>query len=264
MSDGSGETRVSRAPPWPLAFAALTLVLLTLNPFRGAGELSVRVVVAPWDVAQNLLLFLPFGALARLVLGRWGYAVLAGATLSLGIEAAQAALAVRSANPVDVVVNAVSAGMGAAVVALFPRTVSGRGLDLALLIVPLGWISAMRAASDPLCAVTVLCCAGAAGSAARPDRATGLVAAWLCAAPLAVTAPPWGAGVAALLLIGTVAPPVPVAAALLTAIGSSLALGAPWELIGDPWPGYPSTHLRWMEPTLLLGALLFALFWRRS
>ena len=241
------------AGPTGLAFASLTLLLITLNPFRGSGTPSVQVVVMGWDIAQNLLLFLPLGAVARLVLGRWGVAVLFGLALSASIEGIQGFLAVRSANPVDVAVNGASTALGAGFGAVAMRSVPAQALALGLLFVPLGWVSAMRAAVEPLCAVTVLACAIGAMSAVRPDRRVGLAVGTLALAPLLVTAPWWGVGAASLVALAAVAPlPTP----LLTVIGAlviSLLLATPWTLLGESWPRYPSTHLRWIEPALLLG-----------
>jgi glycopeptide antibiotics resistance protein len=92
---------------------------LALIPFQGALRVLAdpqrgRVIALAIDVVGNLLLFLPFGFLAHVRLGR---AMLAAGIMSATIEACQFGLSTawawnRTTSVTDVLLNVASAGLG--------------------------------------------------------------------------------------------------------------------------------------------------------
>ena len=136
------------------------------------------------DLLLNVVLFLPFGFIARRTpggaRGNVLRVVLAGALLSAAIETAQLFLAPRFSSVSDVVANSLGAGGGALLADVVNkrlgegRTLVGRLLlDLPLmgfvyLLVPLLWLDgiAIGGSPDRLWAVLPLVCAGALALAA--------------------------------------------------------------------------------------------------
>jgi hypothetical protein len=105
-----------------VALAVTTLVILglTLFPVAGAQEisrvsLSVTGLRGVADAIANVLLFVPFGAAAALVLRGWR-PVAAGAVLSLCIELVQLWIPGRYTSPFDVVFNTLGTAAGATLV----------------------------------------------------------------------------------------------------------------------------------------------------
>lgn len=123
---------MTRSPLPRLLLAAYVLLIVhaSLYPLSGwqsHGASPFAFVAAPWprwitafDVAANVFGYLPFGVLCVLSLrprlGRGAAlaaAVLGGALLSLGLEAAQSYLPARVASNVDLLANASGALLGA-------------------------------------------------------------------------------------------------------------------------------------------------------
>jgi VanZ like family/Concanavalin A-like lectin/glucanases superfamily len=87
-----------------------------------------------WDMAENLVAFIPFGFLAAAVFaGRWStrtsvsFAILVGLSLSLLIEITQAYLPLRDSSSVDLAMNTLGTAAGAVSMALMSRTASQVG-----------------------------------------------------------------------------------------------------------------------------------------
>lgn len=127
-----GGARPSLAWPLALGFAAL-VVYASLYPFEGwrvqDGVSAWAYLAAPWprywtgfDVAANLLGYLPLGALLTLALARSAGAgarraapwagLLLPALLSLLLEALQGFLPMRVPSRLDALLNAAGAGLG--------------------------------------------------------------------------------------------------------------------------------------------------------
>lgn len=121
----------SRLPRYLLAAYALLIAYASLYPLTGwrvHGASPLAFVAAPWprwitgfDVAANLLGYLPFGVLCVLSLlpqigarRAFAFAVTAAALLSLTLEAVQSYLPGRVASNVDLLVNIAGALLGAA------------------------------------------------------------------------------------------------------------------------------------------------------
>ena len=118
-----------------LALGYTLLVLYTsLSPFSGwrdPGQSPLQFLLEPWpryvtafDVAVNVLAYVPFGLLAAAaLLPRFGPKVAGfagfglGVLLSLAMECAQAYLPGRITNNLDLLANATGAAIGAAVAA---------------------------------------------------------------------------------------------------------------------------------------------------
>lgn len=137
---------VSRAR-WPLFGYFLLIVYGSLYPFIGwhqPPDGALEFLSAPWsryvtrsDIITNLLVYLPFGALAaRTLRFRCGPAVafvgatLAGFALSLGLEALQSYLPMRVASRLDWLLN----GLGSTLGALGAALVQGRWTPLRRLL----------------------------------------------------------------------------------------------------------------------------------
>ena len=119
--------RVREAIP-PLIIATMLILAATLLPLSGyrAHPHWDRVGwipfadgrSKPWEMAANVLLFLPFGWTAARALGssRWAAigASFAALMLSCGVELAQVFAHGRVASATDVVVNVLGAALGAA------------------------------------------------------------------------------------------------------------------------------------------------------
>lgn len=122
------------APGILLAIATLFVVAVTISSVgqRIAGSEAPLGVLsidrwflaetwagAPYEFIANVVLFVPWGALALIVLGerRWWLAVILGLALTLTIEIAQIPLE-RISDPRDLVANSIGvlSGVGLAVI----------------------------------------------------------------------------------------------------------------------------------------------------
>lgn len=131
--------RVSPSLGWLAAYTA-SLVYATLYPWTGWQAPSAAMfefATAPWprwwtsfDVATNLIAYLPFGALCCAAIARacrigmpaaafWTLA--SAALLSFAIESLQSLLPARVPSRLDVVANVAGAGSGAAMAVWFGR-----------------------------------------------------------------------------------------------------------------------------------------------
>lgn len=126
-----------------LAYAALVVYasLFPLSGWRGHGVSPFVFLAGPWpryvtpfDVAANLLGYLPFGFLCFLVLrprlpaaASMLAALAAGACLSVALEAAQSYLPARFPSRIDVLNNSLGALVGAALAAPMARWLLERG-----------------------------------------------------------------------------------------------------------------------------------------
>jgi VanZ family protein len=158
-----GNTTGARLATALLGYITLVIVLVTLNPFHFAlpEHPRISVYVKPGDVVANVLLFLPVGFLYRLTRGRRRGALLLGAAISASVEAAQLFVPVRVTSAVDIVMNTLGAGAGAALydllaarVALTPRLVGRLALEIPLmglvyLLVPLLWTNTLTLEGAP-------------------------------------------------------------------------------------------------------------------
>ena len=131
-----------------LAYATLVVYasLFPLSGWRDAGVSPFTFLAGPWpryvthfDVAANLLGYLPLGFLCVLVVrprlpaaGSILAALAAGACLSIALEAAQSYLPARIPSKLDVLNNALGALAGAALAAPMARWLLERGALLAL------------------------------------------------------------------------------------------------------------------------------------
>ena len=145
-----------------LGYITLIIVLLTLNPFYLAwpNQVSFRFESSLNNLVSNIVLFLPVGFLYKLSTGRRG-ALLLGAGMSLGIETLQLFIPARTASIVDIMANALGAGIGAVAYDLISNriTVSQGMLNrlrletplmgAAYLLVPLLWINTLALNEAP-------------------------------------------------------------------------------------------------------------------
>jgi VanZ family protein len=154
-----------------LGYLLIVILAITLSPFDFHAPDPTRWTLSEWtvlDLTANVLLFFPVGFLLRqggdaAVARRDRFAlraVVLGFVLSANIETAQLGLPDRWSSPWDVLTNTAGAWLGALVYdrvhqRLDPAAVLGRlGLELPLmglayLLVPLGWLSAVAAPSEP-------------------------------------------------------------------------------------------------------------------
>lgn len=138
-----------------LGYCCVAIALLTLNPFDFQAYRPSEFWVCRFrlgDVLQNILLFIPLGILLRQGLRLpYGFCLLWGLLLSLGIETAQLWLVARTSNLFDLGSNALGAGLGAWlyqwVLARSDRSPSPQ--PLAMMILPLCWIRAIVAEGQP-------------------------------------------------------------------------------------------------------------------
>ena len=157
-----------------LAYMLGVTLMITLLPFRfdWPSEWRVVYVVEPTDVVANILLFVPLGFFYRFMLHGAKpsalHVLVLGAIASAAIEATQLFEETRICSPVDVVANALGAGIGAigARRVASSSKVDGRlvgwlALELPLmglvyLLVPLLWINSLAAGGDAMRSITVL------------------------------------------------------------------------------------------------------------
>jgi VanZ family protein len=130
----------SQLPQYFAVLYGAMIVYASLEPFAGwmAPLPGTRFFLfATWptrytryDIAINVVAYLPFGLALALIAGRagaaarFGIAVAGGALLSLVMESLQMLLPTRDASMVDLLSNAAGAGLGA-LVALATRRVPG-------------------------------------------------------------------------------------------------------------------------------------------
>lgn len=107
------------------AWLAGTL-FLTLAPFWPLRAVPHRFAPAsrlgPLDFALNIALFLPCGAILKMLGRRVSTATAAGALLSLAIESAQMWIPYRCPSQLDVLANALGAFAGALALAFYRRS----------------------------------------------------------------------------------------------------------------------------------------------
>ncbi|RPJ23051.1 MAG: VanZ family protein [Chloroflexi bacterium] len=145
-----------------LGYITLIILLLTLNPFYLAlpDQITFKLQSSFGNLIANILLFLPVGFLYRLTMKRGG-AFLFGAGISLSIETAQLFIPARTSSVVDILANALGAGLGALIhdllatrLALTPGMVGRLRLETPLmgllyLLVPLLWIDVLALNESP-------------------------------------------------------------------------------------------------------------------
>lgn len=140
-----------------LGYFALVIVFLTLQPFyvEIPDRLRISLRVAPDDILENIILFLPIGFLYRVTGGGRRGALLLGAALSAAVEIGQLFIPVRTASPSDLVTNTTGAWIGAWLhdllkerIAITPARVGRLALEIPLMgliymLVPLLWMNAL-------------------------------------------------------------------------------------------------------------------------
>ena len=130
--------RPSLLPHFLVALYALAIVYASLQPFApwiAPLPGTPYFLLAPWpprwtryDVAVNVLAYLPFGAFVALVprrrppLGRLSVAIAAGAALSCAMESLQMFLPPRDASAIDLVANTAGATLGGVAAIVFARS----------------------------------------------------------------------------------------------------------------------------------------------
>ena len=125
--------------PWIGRDADRTIKLI---PFVAGGGSGAS---APFEVAANLALFVPFGVYLGLIARSWAWwrsAAVIGAT-SLAFEVAQYVLAVGSSDITDVIVNTTGGIVGIGLLALVRRT--SRSPALVIRICSVGTVLALLA-----------------------------------------------------------------------------------------------------------------------
>jgi len=131
QADSGGGSREGLAAAIPrllrgllAAWLAATL-LVTLAPFWPLRPVPRAFATASrlgsLDFALNIVLFLPLGALLRLLGRRTSTATAVGALLSLGIESAQMYIPSRHPSQLDVLANTLGALLGALLAARIAR-----------------------------------------------------------------------------------------------------------------------------------------------
>lgn len=145
-----------------LGYVMLIILLMTWNPFYiiVPNGITFKFESSLDNFIQNIFLFLPVGFLYRMMTSRRG-AFLLGAVLSSAIEITQAFIPARTTSLIDILANAVGAGIGAwtcglvtARINISPDTVSRLRLEtplmgLTYLLVPLLWIDTLALQEAP-------------------------------------------------------------------------------------------------------------------
>ena len=98
---------------------------IKLVPFVAGGGFGAS---APFEVAMNVLIFLPFGVYLGLLVPTWPTCKVAGvlAVASVALEVAEYALAVGSSDVTDVIVNTAGGLAGWAILGLVRRRAEAR------------------------------------------------------------------------------------------------------------------------------------------
>ena len=146
----------------PLVSIVAVILLLTFNPFdfepfQPSEAWVIRGSLE--DVARNVLLFVPFGIVVRhrYRCPHW-VTLLCGLGLSLFVETIQLFIVIRTSNLVDLLSNSSGALLGSFIhQRLFSKSPpSTNELPIAMMFVPLCWMSALRAFWTPSAAWCVL------------------------------------------------------------------------------------------------------------
>ena len=152
-------TRLSAAL---LGYVILIILLMTLNPFYLAAPEEIHFTFRSDidNIIRNVLLFMPLGFFYRITLRRGG-AFWLGAFVSLCVEAAQIFIPARTPSIIDILTNAIGAGVGALVYEVVSsRLTIGQGtvsqlrletplMGLIYLLVPLLWVNAISLDDSP-------------------------------------------------------------------------------------------------------------------
>src|SRR5215208_2686180 len=139
-----------------LGYIFLVILLLTLNPFYLVLSAQVNFTFQTTldNLVANILLFLPVGFFYRLATARRG-AFLLGAGLSLSIETIQLFIPARTSSVMDILANAIGAGLGAVLhdlvstrLVITPNLMGRLRLETPLmgliyLLIPLLWIDGL-------------------------------------------------------------------------------------------------------------------------
>ena len=145
-----------------LGYVTVIILLMTLNPFYIAlpDEIALKFESSLDNFILNIILFLPVGFLYRLITGRRG-ALLLGATISIGIETLQLFIPARTTSIIDVLANALGAGIGGSIhyliarrIGVTPGLVNRLRLETPLmgliyLLIPLLWIDTLAIGEAP-------------------------------------------------------------------------------------------------------------------
>lgn len=145
-----------------LGYVTLVILLMTLNPFYVAlpQKLALTFESSLDNLILNIILFLPVGFLYRLITGQPG-ALLLGAGISFGVEAAQLFIPARTTSVIDVLANALGAVVGSALHYLISRRIDiSPGLvnrlrletplmGLSYLLIPLLWVDTLALNEAP-------------------------------------------------------------------------------------------------------------------
>src|SRR5215212_2152530 len=145
-----------------LGYIILVILLLTLNPFYLVPAIHVNFTFYSSldNFVANILLFLPVGFFYRLATARRG-AFLLGAGLSLSIETMQLFIPARTSTVMDILANALGAGLGAVLhglvsthLVITPNMMGRLRLEtplmgLTYLLIPLLWIDGLALDESP-------------------------------------------------------------------------------------------------------------------
>ena len=145
-----------------LGYIILVILLLKFNPFILAppNPQGFTFHATPFNFIANILMFIPIGFLYRLATRRPG-AFLLGAGISFGIETVQLFMPARTSSLMDVLSNALGAGLGAVLYNLVSaRLVITPGIirrlrletplmGLIYLLIPLLWIDVLTLPKAP-------------------------------------------------------------------------------------------------------------------
>jgi len=152
-------TRLSAAL---LGYMILVILLLTLNPFYVVMPRHIAFTAQSdvYNFFSNILLFLPLGFFYRLTTGKRG-ALWLGAVISFIVESVQIFMPARTPSMLDVLANALGAGLGAwihtFIATRFAITRGALGqlrletplMGLVYLLIPLLWADALTLDASP-------------------------------------------------------------------------------------------------------------------